>query len=66
MVIETAGIEFHRVKAPQKRLIRLADASHMVMQEQPGRFLQHLVDDVRPLAVRTCDAAPDESIERYE
>lgn len=56
----------HRLKAPQKRLIRFADASHMVMQEQPGRFLQHLVDDVRPLAVRTGDAAPGESIERYE
>jgi len=55
---------FHQVKAPQKRLIRFADASHMVMQEQPGRFLQHLVDDVRPLAARTGDAAPDELVER--
>jgi pimeloyl-ACP methyl ester carboxylesterase len=55
---------FHQVKAPQKRLIRFNDASHMVMQEQPGRFLQHLVDDVRPLAVRTGDAAPDEVVVR--
>ncbi len=55
---------FHQVKAPQKRLIRFADASHMIMQEQPGRFLQHLIDDVRPLAVRTGDAAPDEIMER--
>jgi hypothetical protein len=36
----------------------------MIMQEQPGRFLQHLVDDVRPRAVRTGDAAPDEIVER--
>jgi pimeloyl-ACP methyl ester carboxylesterase len=55
---------FQQVKAPQKRLIRFNDASHMVMQEQPGRFLQHLVDDVRPLAARTGDAAPDEVIVR--
>ena len=55
---------FHQVKAPQKRLIRFDDASHMVMQEQPGRFLQHLVHDVRPLAVSTGDAAPDEVVER--
>ncbi len=55
---------FHQVKAPRKRLIRFADASHMIMREQPGRFLQHLVDGVRPLAVRTGDAAPDEIVER--
>jgi len=55
---------FHEVKAPRKELFRFEDASHMVMQEQPGRFLQHLVNDVRPIAVKAGDAAPDESIER--
>jgi len=55
---------FHEVKAPRKELFRFEDASHMVMQEQPGRFLQHLVNDVRPIAVKAGDAAPDEFIER--
>ena len=35
----------------------------MVMQEQPGRFARHLVEDVRPLAVAAGDAAPDEERE---
>ena len=55
---------FHKVKAPRKELFRFEDASHMVMQEQPGRFLQHLVNDVRPIAVKSGDAAPDEPVER--
>ena len=55
---------FHNLKAPRKELFRFADASHMVMQEQPGRFLQHLVNDVRPIAVRLGDSAPDEFVQR--
>lgn len=55
---------FHDVKAPRKELFRFEDASHMVMQEQPGRFLQHLVNDVRPLAVKSGDSAPDEFVQR--
>jgi len=55
---------FQNVKAPRKELFRFNDASHMVMQEQPGRFLQHLVDDIRPLAVKAGDSAPDEIVER--
>jgi pimeloyl-ACP methyl ester carboxylesterase len=55
---------FHEVKAPQKELFRFEDAAHMLMQEQPGRFLQHLVDDVRPIAVKAGDAAPDESVQK--
>ena len=54
---------FHKLKAPRKELFRFDDASHMIMQEQPGRFLQHLVDDVRPFAVKAGDAAPDEVVE---
>jgi len=30
------------------------------MQEQPGRFLMHLVNDVRPLAVAAGDVPPAE------
>jgi pimeloyl-ACP methyl ester carboxylesterase len=54
---------FHRVNAPEKKLIWLEDAAHMVMEEEPGRFLFHLLTDVRPTAARAGDAAPDESLE---
>jgi hypothetical protein len=31
----------------------------MMYGEEPGRVLVHLVEDVRPYAVRSGDAAPD-------
>jgi len=37
-----------------------ADSAHMMMQEQPGRFLLHLVNDALPLAQKAGDAAPAE------
>jgi len=40
--------------------VRFADSAHMIMQEQPGRFLMHLVTDVLPLAQNVGDAAPTE------
>lgn len=55
---------FHKISAPQKQLIWFQDASHLIMQEQPGRFLQHMVESVRPIAAQAGDAAPDEVIER--
>ena len=55
---------FRKIKAPQKLLIRFDDASHRIMQEESGRFLQHLVHDVRPIAVSAGDAAPNEVVER--
>ena len=36
------------------------NSAHMMMQEQPGLFLMHLVNDVRPLAVRAGDVPPEE------
>lgn len=51
---------FATIDAPSKRLVWFEDSSHMVMQEQPGRFLMHLVNDARPYAVQAGDAAPDE------
>jgi len=51
---------FKSVKAPEKKFVWFENSAHMVMQEEPGRFLHHLVVDVRPLAVRVGDAAPDE------
>jgi hypothetical protein len=34
------------------------NSAHMVMQEEPGRFLYHLITDLYPLAVKAGDAAP--------
>jgi hypothetical protein len=36
------------------------NSAHMMMQEDPGRLLMHLVNDVRPLAVRAGDAPRSE------
>jgi pimeloyl-ACP methyl ester carboxylesterase len=54
---------FKKIKAPQKKLVWFQDSAHMAMQEQPGRFLNHLLTDVRPLAVKAGDSAPDEATE---
>lgn len=51
---------FKRLHAPAKRLVIFADSAHMIMQEQPGRFLVHLVEDALPYAVKAGDAAPAE------
>jgi len=54
---------FRRLKAPEKKFVWFEDSAHMVPQEQPGRFLIHLITDVRPLAVRAGDSAPDEIVD---
>lgn len=51
---------FDKLQAPSKRLVVFADSAHMIMLEQPGRFLVHLVDDVLPYARQAGDVAPDE------
>jgi pimeloyl-ACP methyl ester carboxylesterase len=48
---------FGRVKAPAKRLVWFDNSAHMMMQEEPGRFLYHLITDVRPIAVKAGDGA---------
>jgi pimeloyl-ACP methyl ester carboxylesterase len=60
---EVAARWFATLKAPAKKLVWFEDSAHMVMQEQPGRFLMHLVNDARPYAVKAGDAAPDEVVE---
>jgi pimeloyl-ACP methyl ester carboxylesterase len=55
---------FRGVRAPEKELIWFEDASHMIMQEEPGRFLEDMVRDVRPIAVKAGDAAPGETVEK--
>ena len=57
---EVAARWFATVSAPVKKLIWFEDSAHMMMQEQPGRFLMHLVNDVRPLAVAAGDVPPAE------
>jgi len=60
---EVSARWFATLHAPAKKLIWFEDSAHMVMQEQPGRFLKHLIDDARPYAVKAGDAAPDEIVE---
>jgi len=57
---ELAEQWFNHIQAPSKRLVSFADSAHMMMQEQPGRFLVHLVNDALPLAQKSEDAAPAE------
>jgi pimeloyl-ACP methyl ester carboxylesterase len=49
---------FKRIDAPSKEFIWFDNSAHMVMQEEPGRFLYHLVTDLRPLAVKAGDGPP--------
>ena len=46
------------VRAPSKRLVLFPNAAHFPYQEEPGRMLSTLVDDVLPLT-RTTKAAAD-------
>jgi pimeloyl-ACP methyl ester carboxylesterase len=41
---------FARVHAPAKKFVWFENSAHMMMVEEPGRMLVHLVEDVRPLA----------------
>ena len=61
---DVAARWFKTLKAPAKKLVWFEDSAHLMMQEQPGRFLKHLVDDARPYAVKAGDAAPDDIVER--
>jgi pimeloyl-ACP methyl ester carboxylesterase len=49
---EIVAAWLQRVKAPGKKFVWFENASHMVMVEEPGRFLVHLVEDARPYAMR--------------
>lgn len=59
---ELAEQWFDRLQAPSKRLVLFADSAHMVMLEQPGRFLMHLVTDALPFAQKAGDVAPPEVV----
>jgi len=59
---EVAEEWYGHIQAPSKKLVSFNDSAHMMMQEQPGRFLVHLVTDVRPLAQKAGDVAPDDMV----
>jgi pimeloyl-ACP methyl ester carboxylesterase len=59
---EVTAAWFATVKAPSKRLVWFENSAHMMMQEEPGRFLMHLVEDARPFAVAAGDAAPGDVV----
>ncbi len=59
---ELAAKWFEKIKAPSKELIWFDNSAHMVMQEEPGRFLNYLVRDVRLLAARSGDVVPDNDV----
>ena len=50
---------YAKLHAPSKEFVWFENSAHLPMLEEPGRFLVHLVNDVRPIAVRAGDAAPD-------
>lgn len=41
---------FNSIEAPHKRFVTFERSSHMIMFEEPGRFLLTLVNEVLPLA----------------
>jgi pimeloyl-ACP methyl ester carboxylesterase len=41
---------FDQVQAPSKRFVWFENSAHMIYEEEPGRFLVHLVQDALPLA----------------
>ena len=56
---EVAAEWYQKLQAPEKKLVWFENSAHLPMLEEPGRFLFHLITDVRPIAARTGDVAPD-------
>ena len=61
MPSEVSYAWFERLDAPIKRIVWFEHSAHMMHLEEPGLFLLHLVQDVRPIAVEDGDAAPSDS-----
>ncbi|WP_424950192.1 alpha/beta fold hydrolase [Deinococcus sp.] len=57
---QIAATWFARLHAPSKKIVWFEHSAHMMQFEQPGRLLARLVQDVRPIAVRAGDAAPED------
>ncbi|MEO7963039.1 MAG: hypothetical protein ABIT38_03920, partial [Gemmatimonadaceae bacterium] len=46
---EAARMYFAQIDAPSKKFITFERSAHMLMFEEPGRFLMTLVNEVLPL-----------------
>ncbi|WP_353269158.1 alpha/beta hydrolase, partial [Gemmatimonas sp.] len=46
---EPARVYIERMRAPSKSFVTLEWSAHVPMLEEPGRFLQELLNAVRPL-----------------
>lgn len=57
---QVAAAWYAKVKAPRKGLFWFDQSAHMMQLEQPGKVLMHLVNDVRPIAAKAGDIAPDD------
>jgi proline iminopeptidase len=57
---EIAAAWLETVKAPRKAIFWFEHSAHMMHIEQPGKVLLHLVQDVRPIAVKAGDTAPED------
>lgn len=55
---EVAAEWFATVKAPSKKLIWFERSGHHVTSEEPGKLLNTLVTQVRPIAAKAGDVAP--------
>ena len=51
-----AGRWFEKIQAPSKKMVWFEYSGHMIFEEEPGRFLLSLVQDVLPLT--KIDASP--------
>lgn len=58
---EVSQAWFEALSAPRKELVWFEHSAHMMHIEQPGKFLMHLVNDVRPIAAEAGDAAPPDA-----
>lgn len=58
---EVSAAWFENLQAPAKRIFWFEHAAHMMHFEQPGKFALHLIQDIRPIAVRAGDAAPEDA-----
>ena len=52
---------FENLTAPAKQMVWFEHSAHFMPYEQPGRFIHHLIQEVRPIAVQAGDAAPDDA-----
>lgn len=55
---EVAAEWFASVQAPQKQVVWFEQSAHEVMNEEPGKTLITLVEQVRPIAEKAGDVAP--------